>query len=319
MSRKNARIVLGSYYDYLKDKTNLTSMLVDAHISKFADGEISVSFPESLRTKHLFIFGETSNNLTELLLTIDAAKRSSVKEITVVLPYYGYSRQDKREGSRGCLGASVIAQVLQALKIDRIITMDLHAEQIQGYFHGLPVEHIMGKNLFLKDETAFVATLRDKFGFSAINAAIIAPDAGGTLRASRFATQLSWPLVTINKRRDRPGSISHMEVSGDVKGRDCIIIDDIGDSCGTLSKAADLLKQGGATTVIALITHGVLSKKASENLSNSKLDGMVISNTLKWNLSEAGIRLIEFNCMTVIDEAILGISEGSSILQLTGS
>ena len=312
-----ARVCFGTYYSYLRDSFEKDLNEVNVTIKRFDDNEISVSFNESLRNKHLFIFGETSTNLTELLLTIDAAKHSSVREVTVILPYYGYSRQDKRESSRGCLGASLVAQVIQGLGINRIITIDLHAEQIQGFFRSMPVEHVRGVNLFLNDVDDFYKTVAQKFGFFGLNGVVVSPDAGGTLRASYFANRLNLPLVTINKRRSSPGVVDSMELYGDVSGKDCLIVDDIADSCGTLAKAATLLKLKGANKVIALATHPVLNPKSVNNVNDSKLDGIILSNTL--DRAETGFTKphIFIDCMSILNKAIRTVAQGLSMSRFT--
>jgi len=288
---------------------------------KFSNREISISFKQSLRGKHLFIFGETSENLTELLLTIDAAKRSSVDEITVVLPVYGYGRQDKREGNRGCLGASMIAGVLQSMGIDRIITIDLHAEQIQGFFRGIPVEHINGKNIFIKDPKTFLEKIGSKFNLDMSKPFKIAtPDVGGTNRAIRFATALGLQIVCVDKHRDAPGSIAYMKlISGDPSDCNIIIVDDMADTCGTLSKSTDLLKENGAVSVVALASHPVLSGKAKLNLETSKLNGIILSDTLN---NEEFFTNLNFpyhieSCVDVLYEAISRVAQGKSISKLT--
>lgn len=260
-------VSFGTYYEYLRPDFNLP--LADVKIDRFNDGEISVKFMQSLRGKHIFIFGETTHSLTELLLTLDAAKRSSVREITVVLPYYGYSRQDKRESTRGCIGAKVIAHSIESMGIDRVISIDLHAEQIQGYFQ-VPVEHISGRNIIVPHLLNYETT----------NNVLCSPDAGGVARVGRIASLTNYPIVTINKRRDKPGSIASMELTGDVYDRDVIIIDDMADSCGTLKKAADLLIDKGATSVRAVTTHPVFSGNFAENITSSKLTELVVINTL---------------------------------------
>lgn len=315
-------ISFGTYYKYLSSKYSANSVPVaNVSITKFGNRELSVSFKESLRGKHLFVFGETSENLTELLLTIDAANRSSVKEITVILPHYGYSRQDKREGNRGCLGASMIANVLQSMRIDRIITIDLHAHQIQGFFKGIPVEHINGKNIFLDD--GGLTSICKKFDIDdGCDSFVVAtPDTGGTTRALGFANALELPFVTINKQRDKPGSIKKMDLYGNVQDKNVLIIDDIADSCGTLVKAAELLKKSGALKVLAIVTHPVLSPKAKSNLEESinDLDGIIISDTLDCYdfCSNLNFKHNIVSCIDILTYAITQTANGNSLSKIT--
>ena len=276
MSTANYCVSYGTYYSYLKKReTKLFNPYpipeVDVNIKQFNNGEISVMFNESLRGKHIFIFGETSHTLVELLLTLDAAKRCSVGEITVVLPYYGYSRQDKREGTRGCIGAKVVARTIESFGANRIISIDLHASQIQGFFE-CPFEHLSGLNIFksvLKDE------IKDDDTYL-----FVTPDAGGTLRTLKFASYFGGRgIATINKRRDKPGEIASMELTGDVTDKICILIDDIADSCKTLCKASDLLLNHGAVKTYALSTHPVLSGEWYKNIGNSSLTKLILSDT----------------------------------------
>lgn len=279
MSKPNYAVSYGTYYQYLNKPTVDDRLaihhnpVVDVTIQKFNDSEISVKFNESLRGKHLFVFGETTQNLTELIMTLDAAKRSSVSEITVVLPYFGYSRQDKREGTRGCIGSKAIAHVLESMGIDRVVSLDLHASQIQAYFQ-VPFEHISGIHIF--------ADVIRNSGIE--NPLFVTPDAGGTLRTLNFASTFgNSAIATINKRRDQPGVVSWMELTGDVTDRNCILIDDIGDTCGTISKAADLLIEKGARSAYAVLTHPVLTSLWHENLLSSNIQKVFISDTLNIN------------------------------------
>lgn len=312
-------ICFGTYHEYLKDQPRIRGFVreVDSSIVRFENEEITVKFKESLRDKHLFIFGETSCNLTELLLTIDAAQRSSVQEITIVLPYYGYSRQDKREGNRGCLGASLIAHVLQSFGIRRLITIDLHAEQIQGFFRGIPVEHIHGKNIFLEGD--FLKDTYKEFNIKIEKTdeiVICSPDDGGTERARRISTTLDLRLVGIEKHRDKPGSIGSMNLKGNVKDTHVIIVDDMADSCGTLCKAAELLKEHGAKSVIAVTTHPILSPKAKNNLETAQfLDGIILSDTLnrKEFLQDLKFKYKIYSCLPILDQVVKSISKGHSL------
>lgn len=330
----------GTYYSYLKRST---PKLLNSHpvpevsvdIKRFSDNEISVKFGESLRGKHLFVFGETTQHLTELIMTLDAAKRCSVDEITVVLPYYGYSRQDKREGTRGCIGAKAVAHVIASMGIDRVVSIDLHAAQIQGYFQG-PFEHLSGLNIF---SSAIVNTLNDPAldPFFWDNVIFATPDAGGTSRALKFANHFNKSIVTINKRRDTPGVVTSMELTGDVQGKYVIIIDDMGDSCGTISKASDLLLISGAVKIFALVTHPVLTGDWINNIEKSSLSKLLLSDTLNvraklaqsepdnrynaavgamhaWEAVTNKIQII--SCIDLLEEAIDKIAHDRSISHL---
>ena len=258
---------------YLFDKiidSELVDYKVELNTQKFSDGEMAVQYKDSIRGRDLFLFGDTSQNLTELLLAIDGAKRSSCKSLTVILPYYGYGRQDKKDGHRGSLGASVMAQALQAFGVNRVVSIDLHADQIQGMFH-IPFEHIKGHSVFID----YIA---DNIELS--NAILCSPDAGGVHRVQKYGDKLNLPMVSINKRRDKPNSIASMQLIGSVFNKNVIIIDDITDTCGTLKKAVDYLKDEGALDVSYIATHPVLSGNAFYNLVTSQLDNLLISDTL---------------------------------------
>jgi len=317
----------GTYYSYLKRSVPkllnphpVPEVMVD--IKHFNDGEISVKFGESLRGKHIFIFGETTHNLTELIMTLDAAKRCSAEEVTVVLPYFGYSRQDKREGTRGCIGAKAVAHVIESMGVDRVISIDLHAAQIQAYFQ-VPFEHLSGINIF---KNVLINEMDRDFVF-------VTPDAGGTLRALKFASFYGKTgIATINKRRDKPGVISHMELTGDVKDKVCIIVDDIADTCGTICKASDLLLENGAAKTFGLLTHPVLTGDWMGNIEMSSLSTMLISNTLnvhakldqhlhrviqRDNVSfELGEKIKVVSCIDLLEKTIDKIAHDQSISDL---
>lgn len=265
----------GTYYGYLKqDPVNYKHFplpIADVDIRTFNDSEISVKFNQSLRGKHLFVFGEVVKHLPELLMTLDAAVRCSAEEISVVLPYMGYSRQDKREGTRGCIGASAITNMIQSSGANRIISIDLHAAQIQG-FCKLPFEHLSGINIF--DGALDFNGFEDDYVF-------VSPDAGGMLRVQKFAKAMGInSLAMINKRRDKPGSIVSMELIGNVDGKIAILIDDIADTFKTAGKASDLLLEKGAVKTYALLTHPILSGDAIQNVYDSSFTNVLLSNTL---------------------------------------
>ena len=318
------KIASCSSTQYLFDKISnpeLVGYKVELSTQKFSDGEMAVQYMESIRGRDLFLFGDTSQNLTELLLAIDGAKRSSCKTLTVILPYYGYGRQDKKDGHRGSLGAAVMSQVLQAVGVSRVVSIDLHADQIEGMFH-IPVEHIKGHSIFID-------YIQNNIDLS--NAILCSPDAGGVHRVQKYGDKLNLPMVSINKRRDKPNSISSMELIGSVRGKDVIVLDDIADTAGTLKKAVDYLKTEGALKVYYVATHPVLSGKAYINLLDSKLDKLIISDTVKpsakmptsiGNALDLSLvmkldRLIEeVSCMPVLEHVICNLIYDESISQI---
>ncbi|MFK7866054.1 MAG: ribose-phosphate pyrophosphokinase [Alphaproteobacteria bacterium] len=246
-----------------------------AKIQRFSDMEIYVEIEENVRGRDVFIFQPTcfpaNDNLMELLILIDAARRGSASRITAVIPYFGYARQDRKSGPRTPISARLVADLLETAGVDRILTVDLHATQIQGFFHH-PVD-----NLFARP--VFVDYLR-KAGHCASNIIVVSPDVGGVARARSFAERLECDLAIIDKRRERAGVSEVMNVIGDVAGRDCFLVDDIVDSAGTLCNAASALKQKGANKVFALATHGVLSGAAVGRIMESDIEKIYISNSI---------------------------------------
>lgn len=304
------KIASCSSTEYLFDKivdSELVEYKVDLVTTRFSDGEMAVQYTDSIRGRDLFLFGDTSQNLTELLLAIDGAKRSSCKSLTVILPYYGYGRQDKKDGHRGSLGAAVMAQVLQAFGVNRVVSIDLHADQIQGMFH-IPFEHIKGHSIFID----YIA---DNIELS--NAILCSPDAGGVHRVQKYGNKLNMPMVSINKRRDKPNSIASMELIGSVKGKDVIIIDDCADTCGTLNKATNLLIKQGALKVYCIATHPVLSGKAYENIANSNIYQLIVSDTIKSsNPDIVNNRIKTVSCVPVLEKVIKNLIYDESISEL---
>lgn len=260
------------------DSDNYDKILGDLRIDRFSDGEISPQFLESVRDKKVFLVSSTTSpeKILTLMLTIDAAKRASASEVILITPYFGYSRQDRKEGARGAIGAKVMADLMQASGADRIISIDLHAEQIQGFFD-IPVNMIPGHIAF----TQFIRTLGDD------DYCICSPDAGGVKRASRFYQKFlrKFPdthFAMLSKLRDKPNSIERMDLIGDVKDRHVILVDDMIDTGGTLVNAARLLKEGGAKKVTAVITHGVLSGVGHERIAGSTdLDKLIITDSIE--------------------------------------
>ena len=256
----------------------LGCQLGKVHVDRFSDGEFCAYFQESVRGKSVYLVQPTcpnSDNLMELLLMIDAAKRASAYKVVAVIPYFGWARQDRKDKPRVSIGAKLVANMLQAAGADRIITVDLHAEQIQGFFD-IPVDHVYGSNVLVP----YVANLNLK------KLIVASPDIGGSKRASNFAKKLhvltnrEVPMVICYKNRPDFNKVSEIRVLGDVYGKDVVIVDDIADTAGTLCKAAEVMKEGGAKTVRAVVTHGVLSGNAIENIEASALEELVCTDSL---------------------------------------
>ncbi|MEY8263812.1 MAG: ribose-phosphate pyrophosphokinase, partial [Bermanella sp.] len=249
--------------------------LGEAKVSQFSDGEIAIEVNENVRGKDVFIIQSTcvptNDNLMELLFMVDALRRSSAGRITAVIPYYGYARQDRRvRSARVPISAKVVADMLQTSGVDRALTVDLHADQIQGFFN-VPMDNIYGSPILLDDI--------EKQQYEDL--IIVSPDVGGVVRARAIAKQLNdADLAIIDKRRPQANEAQVMHIIGDVKDRTCIIVDDMVDTAGTLCKAADALKQFGAKKVVAYCTHPVLSGRAIENIKNSELDELVVTDTI---------------------------------------
>ncbi|WP_345984729.1 ribose-phosphate pyrophosphokinase [Sulfurimonas sp. HSL-1656] len=247
--------------------------LAKADIKRFSDGEISVQIAESVRGRDVFIIQSTgapsNDNLMELLIMTDALRRSSASSITAVIPYFGYARQDRKAAPRVPISAKLVANLYQTAGIDRLVTIDLHAGQIQGFFD-IPVDNLYGSIIFQQ-------YIKEK---NLPNPIIASPDIGGVARARYFAEKLGLEMVIVDKRREKANVAEVMNIIGDVEGKDVIMIDDMVDTAGTMVKAAAALKAKGATSVMACATHGVLSGKAYENLDKGELDELIISNSL---------------------------------------
>ena len=247
-----------------------------SNVSTFSDGEISVDISETVRGADVFIVQSTcspvNNNLMELLIMIDAFKRASAGRITAVIPYYGYARQDRKAKSRDPITAKLVADLLTAAGAHRVLTMDLHAAQIQGYFN-IPVDHMLGSPILAK---YFVER-----GFEEReDVVVVSPDLGSVTRARKFADKLHAPIAIIDKRRPKANVSEIMNIIGDIKGKKCILIDDMIDTAGTIANAANALKDLGATNVYACCTHGVLSGPAFERINNSAIEELVMLNTI---------------------------------------
>ena len=258
--------------------------LGDVKVTVFSDGEFQPSFEETVRGQDVFIVQSTmppTENLFELLLLIDAARRASARKIIAVIPYFGFARQDRKDKPRVAIGSKLIANMLMAAGVDRIMTMDLHADQIQGFFE-VPVDHLYASTLFLKEIQQF----------NTENLVIAAPDVGGAKRANSYAKNLNCGLALCHKNRKKANEVAEMTVIGDVDGKDVIIIDDMCDTAGTLTKAADLLIEKGAKSVRAFCTHAVLSGPAYERINNSSLTELVVTNTIPLKQTSPKIRVI---------------------------
>ena len=254
---------------------NLGTTLGKATVKTFSDGEISVEVEENVRGQDVYIIqplcDPVNNNLMELLIMADALKRSSVERISVVLPYFGYSRQDRRARSaRVPITAKVVANMLTSMGVERLLTIDLHADQIQGFFD-IPVDNIYATPLFLADI--------HKQNYDDI--IVVSPDVGGVVRARALAKQLNTDLAIVDKRRPEANVSEVMQIIGDIRGKCCIIVDDICDTAGTLCHAADALKEEGASAVYAYITHPIFSGKADQNIIESTIDGIIVTDTIK--------------------------------------
>jgi ribose-phosphate pyrophosphokinase len=251
--------------------------LVDARIERFNDQEIFVEVFENVRGEDMYIVQPTSNpandNLMELLIMTDALRRSSASRITAVIPYFGYARQDRRAKARTPISAKLVANLITQAGVDRVLTLDLHAAQIQGFFD-IPVDNLYASPVFALDiEHNFRGQMDDLM--------IVSPDVGGVARARELAKRIGAPLAIVDKRREKAGEVAEMTVIGDVRGRKCIIVDDICDTAGTLCKAAEVLMENGATEVHSYISHGVLSGPAVERIQKSVMKSLVITDSIE--------------------------------------
>ncbi len=245
------------------------------NIQYFADGEFEVSFEESIRGCEVYLVQSTfpnSDNLMELLLMIDAAKRASAASIIAVMPYFGWARQDRKDKPRVSIAAKLVADLLTTAGVDRVITMDLHADQIQGFFD-IPVDHLYASSVFIP----YIQSLKLE------NLVIASPDVGGAKRANSYSKYLNVPLVLCHKQRAKANVVAAMTVIGDVQDKDVIIVDDMVDTAGTITKAADLMKASGARSVRALCSHAIMSDPASERVDNSALVEMMFTNSIPFN------------------------------------
>jgi ribose-phosphate pyrophosphokinase len=289
----------------------LETPLTSADIRRFADMEVFVEIHENVRGEDVFLIQSTSNpandNLMELLVCIDALRRASAKRITAVLPYFGYARQDRKSGSRTPISAKLVANLITTAGADRVLTMDLHAGQIQGFFD-IPTDNLFSGPVFTRDI---------KEQFKGENIMMVSPDVGGVVRARAIAKRIGADLAIVDKRRERAGISEVMHIIGDVAGRDCILMDDIVDSGGTLCNAAQAILDQGATSVHAYITHGVLSGGAVARITPSALKTLTITDSIQATEAMRHARnLRSISIAPLIGEAIRRISDESSVSSL---
>lgn len=287
--------------------------LVDARVERFTDQEIFVEVFENVRGEDMFIIQPTSNpandNLMELLIIADALRRSSAARITAVIPYFGYARQDRRTKARTPISAKLVANLIAQSGIERVLTMDLHAAQIQGFFD-LPVDNLYASPIFALD---IQTHMRDRLQ----DVMVVSPDVGGVARARELAQRIGAPLSIVDKRREKPGEVAEMTVIGEVKDKICLIVDDICDTAGTLCKAADLLMEHGATEVHSYISHGVLSGPAVDRITKSSMKTLVITDTIEPSAAVkacSNIRIVP--TAPLFAQAILNIWSGTSVSSL---
>ena len=287
--------------------------LVDARVERFNDQEIFVEVYENVRGEDMFIIQPTSNpandNLMELLIISDALRRSSASRITAVIPYFGYARQDRRTKARTPISAKLVSNLIAEAGIERVLTMDLHATQIQGFFD-IPVDNLYASPVFALD-------IMHHFKGQMSDIMVVSPDVGGVARARELAKRIGAPLSIVDKRREKPGEIAEMTVIGNVEGKKCIIIDDIVDTAGTLCKAAEVIMENGATEVHSYITHGVLSGPAVDRITKSVMKSLVITDSIEPTQAVkdcANIRIVPTAPMFA--QAILNIWNGTSVSSL---
>ncbi len=291
--------------------TELSSLIAEkfgsemgkVNFSRYSDGEFQPSFEESVRGTRVFIIGSThptSENLMEMLLMLDAAKRASARHITAVLPYFGWARQDRKDKPRVPIGAKLIAKLLETAGATRIITMDLHADQIQGFFEK-PVDHLFASSIFIP----YIKSL----GLD--NLTIASPDMGGSKRAYAYSKFLSSDVVICYKQREKANIISHIELIGDVEGKNVILVDDMVDTAGTLTKAADLMMERGAISVRAICTHALLSGNAYEKIESSKLEELIVTDSIPPRISHPKVKVL--SCAPLFAEVMQNVHYNKSI------
>ena len=273
------------------------------NFSRYSDGEFQPSFEESVRGTRVFIIGSThpsSENLMEMLLMLDAAKRASARHITAVLPYFGWARQDRKDKPRVPIGAKLIAKLLESAGATRIITMDLHVDQIQGFFEK-PVDHLFASTIFLP----YINSLKLS------DLTIASPDMGGSKRAYAYSKFLKSDVVICYKQREKANIISHMELIGNVEGKNVILVDDMVDTAGTLTKAADLMKERGAISVRAICTHALLSGNAYQKIEDSQLEELIVTDSIPPKVSHPKVKVL--SCAPLFAEVMKNVHYNQSI------
>jgi ribose-phosphate pyrophosphokinase len=291
--------------------SHLDLPLTKAQVKRFADDEVWVTIDENVRGEDVFVIQSTSypanDNLMELLITLDALRRSSARRVTAVIPYFGYARQDRKSGPRTPISAKLVANLITEAGANRVLTMDLHANQIQGFFD-IPVDNLYAAPLFSRD-------IKERY--PGRDLMIVSPDVGGVIRARAIATRLGCDLAIIDKRRERAGESEVMNVIGEVEGRDCILVDDIVDSGGTLCNAAEALLANGARSASVYVTHGVLSGGAVARITSAPVEMMTITNSIEATdaVQKAG-NIREVTIAPLLAEAMRRISDESSVSSL---
>ena len=295
--------------DSISKELNLK--LVNAEVKRFSDMEVFVEVKENVRGEDMFVIQSTSypanDNLMELLVTLDALRRASAKRITAVIPYFGYARQDRKSGPRTPISAKLVANLITSAGADRVLTMDLHAGQIQGFFD-IPTDNLFAAPVFVKD-------IKDRY--SDVPTIVVSPDVGGVLRARAIARRINAGLAIIDKRREKPGASEVMNIIGDVSKHHCILVDDIVDSGGTLCNAAQALVSAGAISVDAYVTHGVLSGSAVSRVLNSPLQNLVTTDSIQATEPiKLASNIRQISIASIIGEAIRRVHTESSVSSL---
>ena len=290
---------------------NLKLKLVNSNIKRFADGEIYVEINENIRGNSIFVIQSIStpanDNLMELLICIDALRRSSAKNITAVIPYFGYARQDRKVVPRTAISAKLVSNLITNAGAHRIVTVDLHAGQIQGFFD-IPVDNLFSTPIFSKHIKKYISNK---------NIICVAPDVGGVERARALGQKLNVGLAIVDKRRSAPGKSQVMNIIGNVKGKNCLLVDDIIDSGGTIVNAAKVLKEKGAKDVYVYVTHGVLSGNAVEQINNSKIKKLILTDTIdNSNKIKKSSKIVVLSISNLMAEAIKRISNSTSVSDL---
>jgi ribose-phosphate pyrophosphokinase len=308
MEERQFKVFSGTNSRYFAEKVcnSLGCPLGNMIIETFADGEFAVSYEESIRGRDVFLIQSTfpsSDNLMELLLMVDAAKRASARSIIAVIPYFGWARQDRKDKPRVSIGAKLIADMLMTAGISRLITMDLHADQIQGFFD-VPVDHLYASGVFAE----YIKHLQLE------NLVMATPDVGGTKRASTYSKHLGCPMVICYKLRKKANEISDMQVIGDVADMDVVLVDDIVDTAGTITKAADLLKEAGARSVRAIASHAVMSDPASTRVDQSSLTEIIFTDSIPYSKKSEKVKILSVSEMFA--DAIMRVCNNESISSL---